>query len=194
MERKEPNDNRRRFLGVATGFVAGVGVMGAAIPFIGSWQPSAKAKAIGAPVQVNVDKIEPGEMVSVAWQGKPVFLLRRTEESLAILESEEHLGQLRDPTSDINNQPEYTKNNTRSIRPEILIVVGICTHLGCVPEYRANGMIGVIHSLYFCPCHGSKFDLAGRVYKGVPAPTNLIVPPHTYINDSIVEIGTDKAT
>ncbi len=194
MDQTSLNEKRRRFLSVATGFVAGAGVVGASIPFIGSWQPSAKAKAIGAPVQVNVDKIEPGAMVSVAWQGKPVFVLRRSAGILETLSTAEHLNQLRDPASDVNNQPEYAKNATRSIRPDILVVVGICTHLGCVPEYRENGMINVSHSLYFCPCHGSKFDLAGRVYKGVPAPTNLIVPPHQFIDDSIVEIGADKLT
>ena len=132
--------------------------------------------------------------MSVAWQGKPVFVLRRSVGILDILSTAEHLSQLRDPASDVNNQPEYAKNTTRSIRPDILVVVGICTHLGCVPEYRENGTINVSHSLYFCPCHGSKFDLAGRVYKSVPAPTNLIVPPHHYINNSIVEIGTDKTS
>lgn len=196
MNQTIPNEKRRRFLSVATGFVAGAGVVGASVPFIGSWQPSAKAKAIGAPVQVNVDKIESGAMLSVAWQGKPVFVLCRSVGILDILSTAEHLSQLRDPASDVNSQPEYAKNAARSIRPDILVVVGICTHLGCVPEYvpeyRENGMINVSHRLYFCPCHGSKFDLAGRVYKSVPAPTNLIVPPHHYINDSIVEIGTDK--
>ncbi len=189
-----PNEQRRRFLSVATGFVAGAGMVGAAIPFIGSWYPSAKAKTVGAPVKVNVEKIEPGAMVSVEWQGKPVFVLRRTSENLQVLSTTEHLSQLRDPDSEINNQPEYAKNNGRSIRPDIAVFVGICTHLGCVPEYRVEGAVGVSDSLYFCPCHGSKFDLAGRVFKRVPAPTNLIVPPHKYINDSIVEIGTDKAT
>lgn len=189
-----PNEQRRRFLSVATGFVAGACMVGAAIPFIGSWYPSAKAKTVGAPVKVNVEKIEPGAMVSVEWQGKPVFVLRRTSENLQVLSTTDHLSQLRDPDSEINNQPEYAKNNGRSIRPDIAVFVGICTHLGCVPEYHVEGVVGVSDSLYFCPCHGSKFDLAGRVYKRVPAPTNLIVPPHHYIGDSILVIGTEKIT
>lgn len=192
MDNTKPNEQRRRFLTAATGFVAGAGMVGAAIPYVGSWQPSAKAKNSGAPVQVNVEKVERGAMVSVEWQGKPVFVLRRSKKSLDIMSTTEHRSQLRDPESDTNNQPDYAKNSVRSIRPDTLIVVGICTHLGCVPEYKEQGTVGITHSLYFCACHGSKFDLAGRVYKRVPAPTNLIVPPHHYINDSVVEIGAEN--
>jgi len=190
----EVNEPRRRFLIGATSFVAGAGVVGAAIPFVQSWNPSAKAKAVGAPVQVDISKIEPGAMITVEWQGKPVWVIRRTTENIKNLAMEEHRDELRDPDSDVNQQPDYARNAVRSIRDDIFVAVGICTHLGCVPNYEPDGRAEVKHALFFCPCHGSKFDLAGRVFKGVPAPTNLIIPPHQYLGNNVLEIGSDATT
>tara|TARA_R110002074_G_scaffold384463_1_gene565144 strand:- start:2702 stop:3283 length:582 start_codon:yes stop_codon:yes gene_type:complete len=190
----EVNETRRRFLVGATSFVAGAGVVGVATPFVQSWNPSAKAKSVGAPVQVDISKIDPGAMITVAWQGKPVWVVRRTAENLKNLALEEHSGELRDPDSDVNQQPDYARNAVRSIRDDIFVAVGICTHLGCVPNYEPDGRAEVKHALFFCPCHGSKFDLAGRVFKGVPAPTNLIIPPHQYLDNDVLEIGTDATT
>ena len=190
----EVNEPRRRFLIGATSFVAGAGVVGAAIPFVQSWNPSAKAKSVGAPVQADISKIDPGAMITVAWQGKPVWVVRRTAENLKNLALEEHSSELRDPDSDVNQQPDYARNAVRSIRDDIFVAVGICTHLGCVPNYEPDGRAEVKHALFFCPCHGSKFDLAGRVFKGVPAPTNLIIPPHQYLGNNVLEIGSDATT
>ncbi|WP_293615265.1 ubiquinol-cytochrome c reductase iron-sulfur subunit [Porticoccus sp.] len=190
----EVNEPRRRFLIGATSFVAGAGVVGAAIPFVQSWNPSAKAKAAGAPVKVNIGKLEPGAMVTVEWQGKPVWVIRRTIENVKNLAMEEHRDELRDPDSEVNQQPEYAKNEYRSIKEEYFVAVGICTHLGCVPNYEPDGRAELRHALFFCPCHGSKFDLAGRVFKGVPAPTNLIIPPHQYLENNVLEIGSDATT
>ena len=190
----EVNEPRRRFLIGATSFVAGAGVVGAAIPFVQSWNPSAKAKAVGAPVKVNIGKLEPGAMVTVAWQGKPVWVLRRTASNIENLRQSPHRALLRDPDSEINQQSDYAKNEFRSIKEKIFVAVGICTHLGCVPNYEPKGMEGVDHALFFCPCHGSKFDLAGRVFKSVPAPTNLIIPPHQYLGNNVLEIGSDATT
>lgn len=190
----EANVPRRRFLIAATSFAAGAGVVGAAIPFINSWNPSAKARAVGAPVKVDTSKIEPGAMITVAWQGKPVWVLRRTSENLDNLREATHRQELRDPDSEINQQADYARNEYRSIREDILVAVGICTHLGCIPNYEPEGTEEVKHALFFCPCHGSKFDLAGRVFKNVPAPTNLIIPPHQYLDNNVLVIGTDAIT
>lgn len=190
----EVNETRRRFLVGATSFVAGAGVVGVATPFVQSWNPSAKAKAVGAPVRVDISKIEPGAMITVEWQGKPVWVVRRTSENLKNLALEEHREELRDPDSEVNQQPEYAKNSYRSIKEEYFVAVGICTHLGCVPNYEPDGRAEVKHALFFCPCHGSKFDLAGRVFTGVPAPTNLIIPPHQYLENNLLEIGSDAST
>ena len=190
----EVNEPRRRFLIGATSFVAGAGVVGVATPFVQSWNPSAKAKSVGAPVQVDISKIDPGAMITVAWQGKPVWVVRRTAENLKNLALEEHREELRDPDSEVNQQPEYAKNSYRSIKEEYFVAVGICTHLGCVPNYEPDGRAEVKHALFFCPCHGSKFDLAGRVFTGVPAPTNLIIPPHQYLGNNVLEIGSDATT
>lgn len=188
------NETRRRFLIGATSFVAGSGLVGVATPFVQSWNPSAKAKAVGAPVRVDISKIEPGAMITVEWQGKPVWVIRRTIENLQNLALEEHRDELRDPDSEVNQQPDYAKNGYRSIKEEFFVAVGICTHLGCVPNYEPDGRAEVKHALFFCPCHGSKFDLAGRVFKAVPAPTNLIIPPHQYLDNSVLEIGADGQT
>jgi len=186
--------SRRRFL-IATTSV--VGVSGAAVttwPFIASWRPSARAQSGGTPVQIDLSLLEPGARVTVMWQGKPVWVVRRTLETLEAL-SHEHLRQsLRDPDSKIETQqPAYAQNALRAIRPEFFVVIAICTHLGCVPLFRPDfpdQQIGTDWmGGFFCPCHKSKFDLAGRVYKAVPAPTNLAVPPHRYLDPDVVEIG-----
>jgi ubiquinol-cytochrome c reductase iron-sulfur subunit len=183
--------NRRHFLTVATVATGAVGAGLAAIPFISSLKPSARAQALGAPVEVPLGSMKPGEMVRVLWRGKLVFVLRRTDAMLAKLGG--HSDSLRDPNSEVvTQQPDYAANETRSVKPEYLVVEGSCTHLGCAPledfEVRpAEGWDGG----FFCPCHGSKFDLAGRVFKGVPAPTNLRVPPHRFVRDDLILIGQD---
>ncbi|MDM7857029.1 ubiquinol-cytochrome c reductase iron-sulfur subunit [Thiopseudomonas acetoxidans] len=190
------NVGRRRFLVAATSVVGAVGTAGAAIPFLGSWAPSAKAKAAGAPVRVNISKVEPGQQVVAEWRGQPVFVVHRTPEIMAGLEKLEPT--LADPDSKESDQPSYVDPKHRSIRPEILIVVGLCTHLGCAPTFRPEvapadlgpDWIGG----YFCACHGSRYDLAGRVYKSQPAPLNLPVPPYSYETDDIVIVGVDEET
>ncbi len=183
--------NRRHFLAIATAVTGAAGVVAVAVPFLSSLKPSARAQALGAPVEVPIGSIQPGELVRVLWRGRLVFILRRTDEMLSRLD--ENLDNLRDPNSEVvDQQPEYAVNDTRSVRPEYLIVEGSCTHLGCAPiedfDVRpAEGWGGG----FFCPCHGSKFDLAGRVYKGVPAPTNLRVPPHRFVRDDLILIGQD---
>jgi len=187
------NTGRRRFLTAATTVVGAVGVGFALVPFISSMQPSAKARAAGAPVRADISKLEPGQMIRVKWRGKPVWLVRRTDEMLESLTT--LVPELRDPDSVEPMQPEYAQNEFRSIRPEVLVTVGICTHLGCSPTYRPD--VGAADlgadwlGGFFCPCHGSRFDLAGRVYKGVPAPLNLEIPPHRYLSDNELVIGED---
>ena len=191
------NHSRRKFLLGATSVVGGAGVVGAAIPFVSSWQPSAKAKAAGAPVKVNISKLEIGARMVVEWRGKPVYIVRRTNETLAALNG---IGEdvLKDVASESASQPTYVAGTARTLKgkEEYLILVGLCTHLGCAPIYRPD--VGAIDmggdawlGGFFCPCHGSKFDLSGRVYAGVPAPTNLEVPPHSYETDDVVIIGID---
>jgi len=187
---------RRRFL-TATAVAAGaVGTAAALAPFLASMRPSARARAAGAPVQVDVSRLEPGQQITVAWRGRPVWLLRRTPGMLERMRDPSHLARLRDPDSRVETQqPPYARNPHRSIRPGLFVAVGLCTHLGCVPTYRpevgppdlGEDWIGG----YFCPCHGSRFDLAGRVFKGVPAPTNLVIPPYRFVSDTVVEVGTD---
>lgn len=188
------NNGRRRFLVAATSVVGVVGAVGVATPFVKSWNPSAKAKAAGAPVKVNVSKLEPGQQVVYEWRGKPVFVVRRTRAMLDELKSLDD--QLRDPDSNNSEQPPYAKNEARSLNSEFLVLVGLCTHLGCSPKYlpEVKPMDFDAHwkGGYHCPCHGSKFDLAGRVYKGVPAPTNLVVPPYTLNSDGVMIIGKDE--
>lgn len=191
------NAGRRRFLTAATSVVGAAGAVGVAVPFVGSWNPSAKAKAAGAPVKANLGKIEPGQMVIVEWRGKPVYVVRRTPEILANLEKLND--KLRDPQSVEPQQPEYVKGIARSIegKEEFLVLLGLCTHLGCAPMFRPEvgaADLGGDEWLggFFCPCHGSKFDLAGRVMKGVPAPINLEVPPHRYESDTVITIGVDQ--
>ncbi len=191
------NEGRRRFLTGATCVVGAAGVVGAAVPFVGSWNPSAKAKAAGAPVKANISKIEPGQMIIVEWRGKPVYIVRRTPEILANLEKLND--KVRDPESVEPQQPAYVKGLSRTIegKEEFLVLLGLCTHLGCAPMFRPEvgaADLGGDEWLggFFCPCHGSKFDLAGRVMKGVPAPVNLEVPPHSYDSDTVITIGVDQ--
>ena len=185
---------RRHFLTVATLVTGGAGMVAASIPFLSSLKPSARAKALGAPVEVPVGSLEPGEMIRVMWRGRLVFVLRRDEEMLSRLTDVNDL--LRDPHSEvIDQQPEFAVNEHRSLRPEFLIVEGACTHLGCAPlaEFEV-GPADDWFGGFFCPCHGSRFDLSGRVYKGVPAPTNLRVPPYRFISDDVIIIGTEPVT
>ena len=192
------NHSRRKFLLGATSVVGGAGVVGAAIPFVSSWQPSAKAKAAGAPVKVNISKLETGARLVVEWRGKPVYIVRRDAESLAMISSIGE-GVLADADSESAKQPGYVAGDARTlaVKEEYLILVGLCTHLGCAPMYRPD--VGAVDlggdawlGGFFCPCHGSKFDLSGRVFAGVPAPTNLEVPPHMYESDDVVIIGIDS--
>ena len=191
------NKGRRRLLIGATSAAGAVGAIGVAVPFVASWNPSAKAKAAGAPVKADISKLEPGQQMIVEWRGKPVWVVRRTEEALANLEKLN--GQLADPSSEKPQQPEYIPGTSaRSLRPEIMVMVGICTHLGCSPTYRPevapDDMGPEWLGGFFCPCHGSRFDLSGRVYAGVPAPTNLVIPPHSYQDDNTLVIGVDTET
>jgi len=184
---------RRRFLTVATTVVGGAGAVGVAVPFIASWNPSARAKNAGAPVEVNIGKAEPGQLIRVEWRGQPVWVVRRTPEMLDGLKAIED--DLRDPNSEQPQQPAYAQNRYRSIKEEYLVTVGICTHLGCSPQYLENSFGEQVEGVtagFFCPCHGSKFDIAGRVFSGVPAPYNLVVPPHYYVDDDTILIGEDK--
>jgi len=187
------NLNRRRFLTGAALVVGGVGVGFAITPFIKSWSPSERAQAAGAPVEADVSKLEPGALMIVEWRGKPVWLVRRTQRMLDDLPTLDD--QLRDPNSEMDQQPPYAKNPNRSINPELLVMVGICTHLGCSPTYRPDVAPADLGPAwkggFFCPCHGSRFDLAGRVYQGVPAPLNLQVPPYRFLTDTRVLIGVD---
>ncbi|WP_460051263.1 ubiquinol-cytochrome c reductase iron-sulfur subunit [Sessilibacter sp. MAH2] len=189
------NTGRRKFLTAATSVVGAVGAVGAAVPFVGSWNPSAKAKAAGAPVKANLEKLEPGQMVTLEWRGKPVYVVRRTPEILEGIRKMD--GEVRDPNSEVPQQPEYVNKEYRSIKNEFLVLLGLCTHLGCAPLFRPE--VGAAdlggdkwQGGFFCPCHGSKFDLAGRVLKGVPAPINLEVPPHSFEGDYILTVGVDQ--
>ena len=193
-EKKQEVNSRRRFLLAATSIAGGIASIGVATPFVMSMMPSERAKAAGAPVEVDITKLEPGMLLLVEWRGKVVWVLNRTPEMLATLKKVD--GELADPKSEKPQQPAYAKNDTRSIKPQYLVVEGVCTHLGCSPVFRkdiAPADLGADWlGGFFCPCHGSKFDLAGRVYKHVPAPTNLVVPPHVYLSDTSLLIGSDS--
>jgi len=194
MKKNGVNESRRRFLLASTAVIGAVGAAGVAVPFLKSWNPSAKAKAAGSPVKINISKLEPGQQIIVEWRGQPVFVVNRTKD---MLENIEKLNdKVRDPDSNESEQPSYAKNLIRSSRENILVLVGLCTHLGCSPKYlpEVKPMIFDPNWIggYHCPCHGSKFDLAGRVYKGVPAPTNLIVPPYSYVDEDVLIIGVDE--
>lgn len=193
MNNGDVSQGRRRFLIGATSVVGGIGVVGAAVPFVASWNPSAKAEAAGAPVTVNISKVEPGQQITVEWRGKPVWILRRTQEmneNIVTLDD-----RLRDPESQTASQPSYVQGRLRSIKEEYAILVGICTHLGCSPQFRPevapadlgpNWLGG-----FYCACHGSRYDLAGRVYSNQPAPENLEIPPHRFDDDVTLTIGLD---
>ncbi|MEM6514040.1 MAG: ubiquinol-cytochrome c reductase iron-sulfur subunit [Pseudomonadota bacterium] len=185
------DNNRRHFLGVATGVVGAAGAVMFVVPFIASLKPSMRAQAAGAPVEVPVGAMQPGELVRVIWRGKVVFVLKRSEEMLARLADND--ANLRDPNSaEVAQQPDYAANATRSVRADFLVIEGVCTHLGCAP--LADFPVRPAEEWYggfFCPCHGSKFDLAGRVFAGVPAQTNLKVPPYRFVRDDLIIIGQD---
>jgi ubiquinol-cytochrome c reductase iron-sulfur subunit len=185
---------KRRFLVGATSVVGGIGAVVASVPFIVSMWPSERAKAAGAPVEVDISKVEPGQKINVEWRGKVCWIINRTPEMLATLPKLNP--RLVDPNSEVPQQPPYCKNETRSIKPAMWVAVGICTHLGCSPTFRpevAPADLGADWlGGFFCPCHQSKFDLAGRVFKGVPAPTNLVVPPYRYLSDAKIVIGEDQ--
>ncbi len=185
---------RRNFLTASTAVIGAVGAGFAAVPFVNSWNPSERAKALGAPEEADIGLLAPGGLLRLKWRGKVCWVVNRTEQSLADMQT--LTDKLADPNSDVTSQqPDYCKNDTRSIKPQYSVLVGICTHLGCSPTYRpeiAPADLGPDwRGGFFCPCHGSKFDLAGRVYKGVPAPTNLVVPPHQYLSDDVILIGED---
>lgn len=189
------NPGRRKFLTAATSAVGAAGAVGIMIPFVGSWNPSAKAKAAGAPVKFDFGKVEPGQMNITEWRGQPVYVLNRTDSQLEALPGLN--GQLKDPESEnLDQQPSYITGNDRAIRPNLLVVVGLCTHLGCAPKFVPE--VGVADlggddwvGGFFCPCHGSKFDLSGRVYAGVPASANLLVPPYSFEGDNVIVIGVN---
>tara|TARA_B000000477_G_scaffold104578_1_gene94673 strand:- start:285 stop:902 length:618 start_codon:yes stop_codon:yes gene_type:complete len=192
---------KRRFLTKATGVVGAVGVGFVAWPFLSTWKPSAKTKAAGAPVDVDISKLESGQLVRVLWRKKPVWVFKRDKTALAALTSEELMSKLADPKgtgNSKNQQPKYVSSSYRSIenKEAVAVIVGVCTHLGCSPTYRpepgASDLGGDSwKGGFYCPCHGSKFDLAGRVYAGVPAPTNLEIPPYKYVTDSLIRVGID---
>lgn len=194
MSEQEIDLKKRRFLTGATSVVGAVGVGFVLVPFLSSWMPSARAKAAGAPVDVDVTKLEEGQLVRILWRKKPIWVFKRDKTVLANLPTLD--AELVDPNNTENQQPAYAKNPHRSINPEIAVMVGICTHLGCSPTYRPE--VGAADlggdawkGGFYCPCHGSKFDLAGRVYAGVPAPTNLVIPPYHFVTDSLIRIGID---
>lgn len=193
MSSQQVDQSKRRFLIAATTAMGGVATAAVAAPFVLSMLPSERAKAAGAPVEVDISKLEAGSIVTVEWRGKPVWIVNRTQEMLDRLSTIED--KLTDPKLEVAQQPEYAKNPTRSIKPNLMVLVGICTHLGCSPSAKLNageeGMGDDWPGGFFCPCHGSKFDLAGRVYKGAPAPINLEVPPHKYLSDVRLLIGED---
>ena len=198
MSKEGVDAGRRRFLTLTTTAVGAVGAGFAAVPFLASLAPSERAKALGAPVTIDIGKLEPGQMVIAVWRRQPIWVVRRTEAMLATLK--EVAGQLSDPDSEVNQQPDYIKKTgqDRALKPEYMVLRGICTHLGCSPKFRPDAPAPEIAADwkggFFCPCHGSRFDLSGRVYAGVPAPTNLKVPQHRYANDTTLVIGEDPST
>ncbi|MEQ1439637.1 ubiquinol-cytochrome c reductase iron-sulfur subunit [Fontimonas sp. SYSU GA230001] len=193
MSNQGVDPGRRRFLTLTTAVVGGAGTVAAVWPFLASLKPSERAKALGAPVTVDISKVEPGQRIIVAWRGKPVWIVRRTPDMLQSLPKVS--ADLRDPASKEPQQPAYAQNEARAIKPEVLVMVGSCTHLGCSPTFRPDHPAPEIdpnwQGGFYCPCHGSKFDLSGRVYKGVPAPLNLVVPPHRYAGDHTIVVGED---
>jgi ubiquinol-cytochrome c reductase iron-sulfur subunit len=194
-EAEQIDNGRRHFLLVATTVTGVAGAAFTAVPFLASWKPSARAQALGAPVEQDIGKLEPGAMIKVNWRGQAIFIVHRTREMQAALESPELTSRLRDPESEESEQPAYAKNPERALNPEYLVLVGVCTHLGCAPLARFEPQDAELGADwpggFYCPCHGSKFDLAGRVFKDVPAPLNLRVPPYRFLTESVVQIGVD---
>ena len=193
MNNGDVSQGRRRFLIGATSVVGGIGVVGAAVPFVASWNPSAKAEAAGAPVTVNVSKLEPGQQMTVEWRGKPVWVVRRTDEMIERIH--EMTDRVKDPLSEGASQPDYIEGELRSLREHYSVLVGICTHLGCSPQFRPEVSPADLGDEwlggYYCACHGSRYDLAGRVYPNQPAPSNLEIPPHRFDDDSTLTVGLD---
>jgi ubiquinol-cytochrome c reductase iron-sulfur subunit len=193
MVENDPDQGKRRFLLTATTLATGVAAGAAAVPFVGSMLPSERAKAAGAPVEVDISDLAPGQKKIVEWRGKPVWVVRRTPEMLKAIEADED--RVADPDSKRSAQPAYAKNDFRSLKPEYLVVVGICTHLGCSPVDRFDAQPQPFEADwrggFYCPCHGSLFDLAGRVYKNKPAPDNLAVPPYKFLSETTLLIGED---
>ena len=194
MSEQEIDLKKRRFLTNATSVVGAVGVGFVMVPFLSSWMPSARAKAAGAPVDVDISKLEDGQLVRVLWRKKPVWIFKRDKDMVAKLDTLN--GFLVDPNNEEPQQPDYAKNKWRSIKPEVAVIIGICTHLGCSPTYRPE--VGAAdlggdewQGGFYCPCHGSKFDLAGRVYKNTPAPNNLAIPPYHFVSDTLIRLGVD---
>lgn len=194
MSDQEKVDKTRRTLLVATSIVGGAAGIGAAVPFVASMWPSERAKAAGAPIEVDISRLAPGELGVFEWRGKPVWVMKRTQEMLQAIKQDEP--KLTDPASKVDQQPDYAKNEFRSAKPDLMVLVGVCTHLGCSPKLKPaedKAEMGADWTGgFYCPCHGSKFDLAGRVFKGSPAPINLQVPPYAYLSDSTIVIGEDK--
>ncbi len=194
-EPEQIDGGRRHFLLVATTVTGVAGLAATAVPFLASWKPSARAQALGAPVEQDISKLEPGAVLKVNWRGQAIFIVRRTPEMLATLTAPEVVGSLRDPQSEESEQPDYTKNDARSLKPEYLVLVGVCTHLGCAPLDRFQPQDAELGADwpggFYCPCHGSRFDMAGRVFKDVPAPTNLRIPPYRFVTESVIQIGVD---
>ncbi len=190
---QEVDQSRRRFLTAATVATGAVGAAFAITPFIKSWNPSERARALGAPTEVDVSKIEPGQMVVTSWRKQAIYVVHRTPEMVAALPQND--ARLKDPASADSEQPDYAKNEMRSAKADYLVLIGICTHLGCLPKQhfeRGDAALGADWpGGFFCPCHGSNFDLAGRVYKSMPAPTNLEIPPHQYLSDTSILVGED---
>ena len=194
MSSEEIDQSRRHFLTVATVVTGAVGAVMAAVPFVSSMEPSARAKALGGPVDIDISKIEPGAQIKAKWRGKPTWVVQRSQTALDGLAKLDE--RLRDPASKEDQQPAYCKNEYRAIKSELFVVVGICTHLGCSPLYKPQPADPSVSmdwpGGFFCPCHGSKYDLAGRVFKGVPAPLNLQVPPYKYVSDAVIRVGEDQ--
>jgi len=195
MNQDDSNLGRRRFLLASMAGVGGVGVVGAAVPFVASWSPSERAKALGGPTKIDIGKLEAGRLVVDSWRGSPVYVVKRTQEMLDVLKTQELKGRLKDPESDnVAQQPEFAKNDNRSRTPELLVLVGVCTHLGCAPKLQPNVEPQAYDpdwkGGFFCPCHGSRFDLSGRVFSGSPAADNLVVPPYVVEGSKLI-IGAE---
>ena len=194
-EAEKIDGGRRHFLLVATTVTGLAGAALTAVPFLASWKPSARAQALGAPVDADISKIDPGAIIKVNWRGQAIFIVRRTQAMLATLTTPAVIDSLRDPDSKESEQPDYAKNADRSLKPEYLVLVGVCTHLGCAPMDRFQPQDAELGATwpggFYCPCHGSKFDMAGRVFKDVPAPLNLRVPPYRFLNEGVIQIGAE---